>query len=269
MKVRGEKMIFPDKFQLNNKVAVVTGGAGKIGTAICHALSEAGARVYIGEVDMEKAEKVSNDIRSKGLLAEFVKLDITSEASIKNTISEIIQKNSRIDIWVNNAYPRTSDWGDKFEDVKLESLRRNVDMHMNGYFICSQAVLEEMKTKKCGVLINIGSHYGVLGPKFSIYEGTEMTMPAAYSLIKGGIVNFSRYLATYYAPYNIRVNAVCPGGVYDNQNPKFVEKYKKLVPLNRMAVPEDMAGLILFLSSDAASYITGQVVMVDGGLSAW
>ncbi len=120
-----------------------------------------------------------------------------------------------------------------------------------------------------GVLINIGSHYGVLGPNFSIYEGTDMTMPAAYSLIKGGIVNFSRYLATYYASYNIRVNALCPGGVFNHQDQAFIEKYKKLVPLNRMAQPEDMAGPVLFLCSDASAYMTGQVIMVDGGISAW
>jgi len=140
---------------------------------------------------------------------------------------------------------------------------------MNGYVMCCQNVLEEMKKNKGGVLINVGSHYGVLGPNFSIYEGTTMTMPAAYSLIKGGIVNFSRYLATYYARYNIRVNAICPGGVFNNQPPKFVRKYKKLVPMNRMAEPVDIAGPILFLCSDAAKYITGQAIMVDGGLSAW
>lgn len=262
-------MIFPDKFQLKNKVAVVTGGAGLIGKAICHALSEAGAKVYIGEIDRVKGEQVCDEIKDKGFFAEFVELDITSENSIKNAISEIIQIHSKIDIWINNAYPRTPDWGDKFEDVKLESLRRNVDMHMNGYFLCCQKVVEEMKKKRNGVIVNMGSHYGVLGPNFSIYEGTQMTVAAPYSLIKGGIVNFSRYLATYFAPYQIRVNVVCPGGVFDNQDPKFVEKYKKLTPLNRMATPEDIAGPVLFLCSDAAAYITGQVMMVDGGLSAW
>jgi len=262
-------MIFPEKFQLKDKIAVVTGGAGLIGTAICHALSEAGARVYIGDIRKDKGEKAEAKIKEKGLHAYFIELDIASEDSIKSVISEITQRNGKIELWINNAYPRTSDWADKFEDVKLDSLRKNVDMHMNGYFMCCQKVLEQMKNERSGVLINIGSHYGVLAPNFSIYEHTEMTMPAAYSLIKGGIVNLSRYLATYYAPYNIRVNAICPGGVYNKQNPKFVEKYKKLTPLNRMATPEDIAAPVLFLCSEAASYITGQAIMVDGGLSAW
>ncbi len=262
-------MIFPKKFQLSNKTAVVTGGAGLIGSAICCALSEAGAKVYIAEIDREKGRKLSQAINDNGFKAEFIEMDIVSEDSINSAVSRVVQKENKLDIWVNNAYPKTEDWGSNFENVKVESLKKNVDMHMNGYFLCSQKALEEMKKYKNGVLINIASHYGVLGPNFSVYDDTKMTMPAAYSLIKGGIVNFSRYLSTYYAKHNIRVNAVCPGGVFDNQDPEFVKKYNKLVPLNRMADPEDIAGLVLFLCSDASAYITGQVVMVDGGLSAW
>lgn len=262
-------MIFPNKFQLHNKIAVVTGGAGLIGKALCYALSEAGAKVYVAEIDKERGEKLSYEIKTVGLSADFVEVDISAENSIESAVSEIIRKSGKIDIWINNAYPRTLDWGKKFEDITSEYLRKNVDMHMNGYFICCQKVLKEMKKQKSGVLLNIGSHYGVLAPNFSIYEGTQMTVTAPYSLIKGGIVNFSRYLATYYAPYNIRINALCPGGVFNNQDPKFVEKYEKLTPLGRMANPEDIAGPVLFLCSDASAYITGQVVMVDGGWSAW
>lgn len=262
-------MIFPERFKLQNKKGVVTGGAGLIGKTICRTLSEAGAKVYIGDIDKGKGEILSNELKAEGLDVDFIQMDITSEESVKTSISKIIGLDTKIDIWINNAYPRTTDWGNKFEDVKLESLRKNVDMHMNGYFICCQQVLEAMKRGGGGVLVNIGSHYGVLAPNFSIYEGTQMTVPAAYSLIKGGIINLSRYLATYYAPYNIRVNVICPGGVFNNQDPKFVERYKKLTPLARMAKPEDIAGPVLFLCSDAAAYITGQAIMVDGGWSAW
>lgn len=262
-------MIFPKRFQLTDRIAVVTGGAGLIGTAICNALTEAGAKVYIAEINKKEGKRLEDKIQSQGLSAEFIEMDITSAASINFTISEIMRRDHRIDIWINNAYPRTLDWTDKFENIKDESLKKNIEMHMNGYFLCCQYVLKKMKKQKMGVIINMASHYGALGPNFSIYKGTKMTMPAAYSLIKGGVVNFSRYLATYYAPYNIRVNALCPGGVYNNQPQTFVEKYKKLVPLNRMAKPDEVASAVLFLSSDAASYMTGQVIMVDGGLSAW
>jgi len=256
-------------FKLKNKIAIVTGGAGLIGSEVCRALSEAGAKVYIAELDEKRAKKLEKKLKSSGLACEFIKTDITSERSIESSISKIIKKDKHIDIWINNAYPRTSDWGNKFEKVTHDSLRRNVDMHMNGYFLCCQSVLKRMKKRKDGVIVNIGSHYGVLGPKFAVYKGTKMTMPAAYSLIKGGIVNFSRYLATYFAPYNIRVNALCPGGVFDYQPKPFVKEYKKLVPLQRMANPDDIASVVLFLSSDASKYMTGQVVMVDGGLSSW
>jgi len=262
-------MIFPERFGLQNKVAVVTGGAGLLGTSICRALSEAGATVVVAENDEGRGIELENQIKGYGLKAKYVKIDIASEESVVKAVAEIIRRFGKIDVWINNAYPRTKDWGTKFENISMESFRKNVDMHMNGYFLCCQKALEEMKKRKSGVLINIGSHYGALGPNFSVYEGTEMTMPAAYSLIKGGIVNFSRYLATYYAKYNVRVNAVCPGGIFDNQDPVFVEKYNKLVPLNKMASSDDIAAPILFLCTEAASYITGQVLMVDGGLSAW
>ncbi|MBI3793727.1 MAG: SDR family oxidoreductase [Nitrospinae bacterium] len=262
-------MIFPEKFSLHDKVAVVTGGAGLIGSEICRALSEAGATVVIAENDKARGTALKDKITGAGFKAELAEIDITSDESVSNAVAEIVKKFGKIDVWINNAYPRTKDWGKKFEDIDMDYMRKNVDMHMNGYFLCCQKALEEMKKRQSGVLINIGSHYGVLGPNFSVYEGTAMTMTAPYSLIKGGIVNFSRYLATYYAKHNIRVNAVCPGGVFDNQNPVFVEKYNKLVPLNKMASPDQIAAPILFLCTDAASYITGQVLMVDGGLSAW
>lgn len=126
-----------------------------------------------------------------------------------------------------------------------------------------------MKKQKSGVIINIASIYGVLGPNFSVYEGTEMTMPVEYSMIKGGIINFTRYLSTYLAPYNIRVNAISPGGIFNNQPKSFVEKYKEKVPLGRMGTPSDIVGTVIFMVSDASEYITGQNIMVDGGLSVW
>lgn len=260
--------IWPDKFSMQGKIIVVTGGAGLIGSQVSAAFSQSGAYVFIAENSEEKAKELEGKISEAGYKAEAILMDITSEKSVESTISKIVSEKGKIDVWVNCAYPRTSDWGNKFEDIKFDSWRKNVDIHLNSYFLCCQKVFEVMKKQNYGSIINFSSIYGVVGPTFSIYEGTEMTMPAAYSAIKAGIINFTRYLASYAGKHNIRVNAVCPGGVFDNQNPDFVKKYSSNTPLGRMAMPEEIAGSVMFLASDAASFITGQALMVDGGWTA-
>ncbi len=262
-------MSYSELFSLKGKSAVVTGGAGLLGREICLALAECGARVFMADIDEKKAGELLGGEVFKNLSAEFLPLDITDTGSIERAIERAASSAGAVDIFINSGYPRTADWGVKFEDIPADSLRKNVDMHLNGYMLSSQRALKQMKLQKKGVLINIGSIYGVLAPNFSVYEGTAMTMPAAYAAIKGGIINFSRYCATYFAKDNIRVNAICPGGVFDDQNPSFVAAYEKLTPMGRMAAPRDIAGPIVFLCSDAAAYITGQVLMVDGGWSSW
>jgi NAD(P)-dependent dehydrogenase (short-subunit alcohol dehydrogenase family) len=144
----------------------------------------------------------------------------------------------------------------------------NVNSHLGGHFLCCQKVAEQMKLQGSGSIINFASIYGVVAPDFSIYEGTTMTMPVAYSAIKGGIIALSKYLATYYAKDNIRVNCVSPGGVFDNQADNFVEKYLAKTPLGRMGTPKDMVGAVLYLASDASLYVTGFNLIVDGGWTA-
>ncbi len=239
---------------LLNKIIVVTGGNGLLGKAIIGHLQTKGALALNAEINVE------TDL-SKSIL----ECDITNEESVKLAIRTIIDKYGRIDGWVNNAYPRTKDWGNKFEDITLTSWQKNVDMQMNSIFICSQAVLEVMKKQGEGSMVNISSVYGVVGPDFTVYDGTSMTMPAAYSAIKGGMVNFSRYLAAYYGPYGVRVNCVSPGGIFDEQNPLFVSQYENKVPLRRMGKPSDIAPAVGFLLSEDSSYITGHNLMVDGG----
>ncbi len=260
--------IWPDRFTLKDKVVVVTGGAGLIGRHICRACGQAGGKVFIAESDTEKGKKLQRDMMEDKLLSEYLYMDITSEESIKSGMEQILSKEGRIDVWVNNAYPRTDDWGNTFENIRTASWRKNVDMHLNGYFMCCQKVFEVMKEQRNGSIINFGSIYGVVGPDFSVYGSTEITMPAAYSAIKGGIISFTRYLAAYGGPYNVRVNAVCPGGVFDHQDRSFVDEYSRKTPLSRMAYPDEIAGPVLFLASDAASYITGHILMVDGGWTA-
>jgi NAD(P)-dependent dehydrogenase (short-subunit alcohol dehydrogenase family) len=140
-------------------------------------------------------------------------------------------------------------------------------MHLNGYFLCSRIALEQMRKQRSGSLVNMSSIYGHLGPDFGVYDGTDMTMPAAYSAIKGAITNFTRYLASYYGKSNVRVNSISPGGVFANQPESFVSAYEKKVPLGRMATPKDIVAAVHFLLSDESSYITGQNLVVDGGWS--
>lgn len=242
-------------FSLKDKVIVVTGGNGLLG------------RQMISNFRDSDAIAIAVDVFFENMGELDFQMDITDENSIKKIIRIILDKFGRIDGWVNNAYPRTKDWGNKFEEISISSWKENVDMHLNGYFLCSQIILEQMKLQCSGTLINMSSIYGSLGPDFSIYEGTAMTMPAAYSAIKGGLNTFTKYLASYYGKYQIRINSVSPGGVFDNQPNDFVINYTKKVPLKRMGKPSDIVSAVYFLLTDESSYITGHNLVVDGGYS--
>ncbi len=225
---------------------MVTGGLGLLGQIFVSEASKLGAHVVVADIAGDNP------------------VDTTSPDAIKQFVDGL----DCIDGWVNNAYPRTKDWGTVFEKISPESWRANVDMHLNGYVFCMQAVLEKMKKQKSGSLVNIASIYGMVGPQFGIYDGTPMTMPAAYAAIKAGILNMTRYLASYYGKSGVRVNAVSPGGIFDNQNPAFVEKYNHVVPMGRMGKPDEIAGGVMYLLSDASAYVTGQNLAIDGGWTA-
>ena len=245
------------KFGLKDNIIVVTGGSGLIGCKIIDELKLHGAHVINADISIETN-------LDKGL----VYCDVTDNDSVVLAINQILQKFNKIDGWVNNAYPRTDDWGDKFENIKISSWSKNIEFQLNSVFICSKAILEIMKEQGFGSIVNISSIYGVVGPDFNIYNGTEMTMPAAYSAIKGGIINFTRYLASYFGQYGIRVNCVSPGGIFNNQSKIFVGQYEKKVPMKRMGKPEDISPSVAFLLSNSSAYITGQNLIIDGGWTA-
>jgi len=243
--------------RLENKIIVVTGGSGLLGKS------------FISHIQNEGGIAINADINCKDqLVNNEINIDITSTDSIDEKIDLIKKHYKKIDGWVNNAYPRTKDWGTKFEEIPFKSWETNVSWQMNSYFYCMQKVLEIMKRQGFGSLINISSIYGMVGPDFDVYQGTNMTMPAAYSAIKGGINNLTRYLASYYGKNNIRVNCVSPGGIFDNQPNSFVKSYESKVPSGRMAVPEDIAPSVVFLLSEESKYITGQNLIIDGGWTA-
>lgn len=243
--------------RLENKIIVVTGGSGLLGKEILGCIRAEGAIGINAEINAE--DDLTNGTAH---------CDITNETSIESLIEKVLSKYKRIDGWVNNAYPRTKDWGEKFENIRGASWKENVDLQLNSVFTCCQKILKIMQAQGEGSIVNISSIYGVVGPDFGVYNGTEMTMPAAYAAIKGGVVNFSRYLASYYGPHGVRVNCVSPGGIFDNQKEMFVKQYEAKVPMRRMGLAKDIGPPVSFLLSDDASYITGHNLMVDGGWTA-
>jgi len=248
------KLQYTNMLNLDNKIIIVTGGSGLLGRAIIENLLQYNAKV------------INFDIHSQSDKCEFMKCDITNDQSIIVSIKNVQNRYGKIDGFVNNAYPRTKDWGKtSFELISSESLRKNVDWQLNSYFICCQEVIKKMLVNKFGSIVNVASIYGVVGNDFTLYENTEIHPPAAYSAIKAGIINLTRYLASKYGKDGIRVNSVSPGGIFDKQPENFVNNYIIRVPLKRMGTPEDIAPGIAFLLSDEAKYITGHNLVIDGG----
>jgi NAD(P)-dependent dehydrogenase (short-subunit alcohol dehydrogenase family) len=258
---------YRESIDFSGKNVVVTGGLGLIGRHVCSAFAEFNAHVVVADVDEGKFKEFDKTV--KGKRPSFFHFDITSPEDVEKGIGHMLKEQDTVDVWVNLAYPRTADFGARLEDTSFASWDENLRMHLGGYFWTSKLILEHMKIRQGGCLINFGSIYGLVGPNFSIYEGTEMTMSATYSAIKGAIESLTKFFATMYGKYNVRVNSVCPGGVENNQPERFIKNYSKLTPLGRLARPEEIALPTLFLASEAASYITGQSLMVDGGWTAW
>lgn len=239
---------------LKDKIIIVTGGSGLIGKELIADIRSKGGVAINADIGVET-----------NLSSGTIQMDITNDQSIQTGINLIVAEFGRIDGLVNNAYPRTKDWGTKFEDIDPQSWRINIDMQLNSYFVCCQKVLQVMTVQNYGSIVNIASIYGVVGNDFTLYEEYGGTSPAAYSAIKGGLINFTRYLASYYGKKGIRVNCVSPGGIFDNQHPSFMERYEAKVPMGRLGNPDDIAPSVSFLLSDEAKYITGQNLIVDGG----
>lgn len=244
---------------LNNKVIIVTGGRGLIGREIVKELSERGA------VAIDADMSVSTDAE-----ARTFHLDLTDNGSIDALIEFTLSNyGGRIDGLINAAYPHTPDWGRyKFEDTPFEHWSENVRIQLNPVFYIDQQVARVMTRQKSGSIVNFGSIYGIVGNDFTIYEEYGGSSPAEYCAIKGGIINFTRYMASYLGKDGIRVNCVCPGGIFDNQREEFLRAYNHRCPMKRMGNPDDIAPLCLFLVSDGAKYITGQIIAADGGWTA-
>jgi NAD(P)-dependent dehydrogenase (short-subunit alcohol dehydrogenase family) len=258
------------RFDLEGRVVVITGGAGLIGRGFVKAVVESGGTAIIADIDETSGKNVQVGLATElGTdRIEFIKVDITRRESIQAMIDAVLDRHQTVDALVNNAYPRNENYGRKFEDVTYEDFCENMNLHLGGYFLMCREVSRVMVKQKRGVIVNIASIYGFMAPRFDLYENTNFTSPVEYAAIKGGLLSLTKYLASYLGEHDIRVNAISPGGVYDNQPDSFVAKYcSKTLIGNRMAEPDDLSGALTFLLSDASRYITGQNIVVDGGWS--
>lgn len=252
------------------KAVIITGGGGLLGTEFSRACAKTGYAVIIADINDEIGTKNTREItRATGNKhVRYYHCDITNDSDVKEIIGCCKEEFGTISALVNNAYPRNKNYGKVFEDVTYDDFCENVCMHMGGYFNITKWVAREMIVQKTGNIINMASIYGFAAPRFEIYDGTSMTMPIEYAAIKGGIINLTKYLSSYLGKYNIRVNAISPGGVEDRQPASFIKEYSSNVFLGgRMARSEDITGVLLFLLSDQSKYITGQNIIVDGGWS--
>jgi 2-deoxy-D-gluconate 3-dehydrogenase len=268
-----------DKFSLTNKTALVTGGAGLLGKEFCKTLAEAGATVYCADLNFEAADQAAKKLAGMGLDVRGIQLDVTSAESTEMVVEKIVKESNSVDILVNSAaldpkfdptHAQTSN--NAFETYSLKSWQDAVNVNLTGPFLVTQAVSRQMVKQGKGSIINICSTYGLGGPDQRIYEKPgkpKVFKPVYYTVTKAGILGFTKYLATYYANTEIRVNALTPGGVFNNNDELFVKNYSARTVLGRMARQDEMNGALLFLASDASSYMTGGNLVVDGGWTAW
>jgi NAD(P)-dependent dehydrogenase (short-subunit alcohol dehydrogenase family) len=250
-------------FRLDGKTALVTGGAGIYGAHIVRALAEAGAHVVIASRGTQKCAVFAQQLASEGLQVSSRELDLTSEASVSSLRDKLISDHGRLDVLVNNAVARS---GGDLRHTSATEWEDAMRVNSTGLFLACKLFSEPMQEARSGSIINIASIYGMVGPDFTIYEGTDLSNPVNYSFAKGGMINLTRYLASFLAPCGVRVNCLSPGGFRDENTPsEFVPNYARRTLLGRMSEADDIKGPIVFFASEASRYITGQNLPVDGG----
>ena len=269
-----------NKFDMTGKTAIVTGAAGLLGKQFCLALAQAGANVVMADLDKDLAADNANEFKEMGLNALAVEVDVSDLDSSKTRVERALTAFGGVDVLVNSAAldPKfdsassANQDANAFETFSLQLWRQALDVNLTGMFLASQAAVVPMLKKGQGVIVNICSMYGLVGPDQRLYErpdGTRQFKPVYYSVTKAGVLGFTRYLATYYAGKNIRVNALTPGGVFNDHDEVFTDQYNARTVLGRMANLDEMNAAMLFLCSDASSYMTGSNLVVDGGWTAW
>lgn len=269
-----------DKFSLEGRTALVTGGVGLLGRQFTRSLGEAGAQVVVADLGQQAAEEHAKALIDDGLKAVGIGVDVTDPESVTAMTAQTLERFGSLDVLVNSAAmdPKFDpenlgqQSANAFETYPLETWKNALDVNLTGMFLTCQAAARQMLSQGSGVIINICSIYGLTGPDQRLYEqpdGSHFYKPVYYPVSKAGVCGLTRYLAAYYAGKNIRVNALTPGGVFNEHDKSFTEKYTPKTILGRMANLDELNGALLFLASDASSYMTGSNLVVDGGYTAW
>ena len=271
-----------DRFSLAGRVVVVTGGAGLLGRRHCEALAAAGAVPVVVDLDGGRASDVAKELaETYDVDASSHVADVSNELSVERMRETVLDRYGRVDILINNAAndPKVDDSGDpawaRLEKFPREQWDSDIAVGLTGAFLCSKVIGSELARRGGGAILNIASDLAVIAPDQRLYrreglaDDAQPVKPVSYSVVKSGLIGLTRYLATYWAEAGVRVNAISPGGVRAGQPPEFLERIGNLIPLGRMAEPDEYMGVVLFLCSDAASYITGHNLVADGGRSIW
>jgi gluconate 5-dehydrogenase len=262
-------------FDMEGRVAIVTGGYGQLGSQMSDALAEAGAHVVVAARTYEKCEAKAQELSENHSDAMAIEVDVTDEEDVREMVDAVVDRFGTIDVLVNNAY-HASGYGTDFEDLSLKDWEGTFEGVVTQAFLCTQAALPAIRDGEHGTVINIGSHYGVVAPDHRIYGDTDMNNPPTYGAAKAGLIQFTRWLASYLADEGIRVNSISPGGFYrpemehdEETKDVFLPEYRDRTPLGRMGDETDMKGIIVYLASDASKWMTGQNIVLAGGWTVW
>jgi NAD(P)-dependent dehydrogenase (short-subunit alcohol dehydrogenase family) len=260
-------------FDLTGRVAIITGGAGLLATEHAIALNAHGAQIILADFNLDKCVHATDALLAQGVNAVAKFCDVTKKESWQQLLAEVLEEFGKVDILINNAgftnQSKSKNFDAAFEEFPLEDWNAIMDVNLTGCFLGCQVIGKHMLEKGKGSVINIASLYGVVSPNHKIYPGTGISQPVAYSVSKHGVIALTKYLATLWAEKGVRVNALTPGGIYNDHKGLFLDRFQQLNPIGRMSDKTELRGGIVYLASDASSHVVGHNLIIDGGWTAW